>query len=280
MTSRSWTWPRPRGCSSSTARAPAPTSPRSARRGRSWPAAARRPGPVSFMRGYDAFAGVIKSGGKTRRAAKMVILDVGPPGHPRLHRLQDARGEEGLGPHRGRATTPSFTGEAYGSVFFQNANHSVRVTDEFMRAVERDGEWTTHRDHRREPAGHVPGPRHLPPDGRGGPRLRRPGHPVRHHHQRLAPCREHGRASRLEPVLGVHVPQRHRCNLASLNLMKFVREDGEFDVDAFRYALPPDDHGPGDPRRQRELPDAEDRGEQPPLPAARAWATRTSARCS
>ena len=59
------------------------------------------------------------------------------------------------------------------------------------------------------------------------------------------------------------------CNLASLNLMTFVGEDGELDVDDFRLRLPPDDHGPGDPRRQRQLPDAEDRGEQPPLPAAR-----------
>ena len=60
------------------------------------------------------------------------------------------------------------------------------------------------------------------------------------------------------------------CNLASLNLMKFVREDGEFDVEAYRLRLPPDDHGAGDPGRQRELPDAADRGELAPLPAARA----------
>ena len=57
-------------------------------------------GPVSFMKGYDAFAGVVKSGGKTRRAAKMVILDADHPGRPRLHRLQAQRGEEGLGPDR------------------------------------------------------------------------------------------------------------------------------------------------------------------------------------
>ena len=100
-------------------------------------------GPVSFMKGYDAFAGVVKSGGKTRRAAKMVILDVD---HPDIldfidsKKLEEQKAwaliEEGY--------DPSFTGEAYGSVFFQNANHSVRVTDEFMRAVERDADWTTH----------------------------------------------------------------------------------------------------------------------------------------
>ncbi len=100
-------------------------------------------GPVSFMRGYDSFAGVIKSGGKTRRAAKMVILDAG---HPDILDFIDSKMleekkawaliEEGY--------DPSFTGEAYGSVAFQNANHSVRVTDDFMRAVEADGDWTTH----------------------------------------------------------------------------------------------------------------------------------------
>nr|MBA3779469.1 intein-containing adenosylcobalamin-dependent ribonucleoside-diphosphate reductase [Chloroflexota bacterium] len=100
-------------------------------------------GPVSFMRGYDAFAGVIKSGGKTRRAAKMVILDAG---HPDILEFINSKAseekkawaliEEGY--------DPSFTGEAYGSVFFQNANHSVRVADDFMHAVEKDGDWTTH----------------------------------------------------------------------------------------------------------------------------------------
>src|SRR5205807_7038925 len=99
-------------------------------------------GPVSFMKGYDAFAGVIKSGGKTRRAAKMVILDAQHPDivdfvnckvneEKKAWALIDA-GYDG-----------SFTGEAYGSVFFQNSNNSVRVTDEFMDAVVRDRAWHT-----------------------------------------------------------------------------------------------------------------------------------------
>ncbi|HYM82842.1 MAG TPA: vitamin B12-dependent ribonucleotide reductase, partial [Candidatus Dormibacteraeota bacterium] len=100
-------------------------------------------GPVSFMMGYDAFAGVVKSGGKTRRAAKMVILDAG---HPDVVDFIDSKLNE---ERKAWALIeagydPSFTGEAYGSVFFQNANHSVRVTDEFMRAVVDDREWTTH----------------------------------------------------------------------------------------------------------------------------------------
>jgi ribonucleoside-diphosphate reductase alpha chain len=100
-------------------------------------------GPVSFMKGYDAFAGVVKSGGKTRRAAKMVILDAD---HPDVLDFIDSKlnEEKKAWALIEAGYDPSFTGEAYGSVYFQNANHSVRVTDEFMRAVESNGDWTTH----------------------------------------------------------------------------------------------------------------------------------------
>src|SRR5688572_2077131 len=100
-------------------------------------------GPVSFMKGYDAFAGVIKSGGKTRRAAKMIVLDVD---HPDVLDFVDSKmlEEKKAWALIEQGYDPSFTGEAYASVYFQNANHSVRVTDEFMRAVESDGDWTTH----------------------------------------------------------------------------------------------------------------------------------------
>ena len=97
-------------------------------------------GPVSFMRGFDAFAGVIKSGGKTRRAAKMVILNVD---HPDVDEFIWCKSKE-----EKKAWTlidagydGSFDGEAYKSVFFQNSNNSVRVTDDFMEAVQKDREW-------------------------------------------------------------------------------------------------------------------------------------------
>src|SRR5262245_27991384 len=99
-------------------------------------------GPVSFMKGFDAFAGVIKSGGKTRRAAKMVILNAE---HPDIEEFINCKVEE---EEKAWALIDagydgSFTGVAYGSVFLQNSNNSVRVTEEFMRAVLDDGEWTT-----------------------------------------------------------------------------------------------------------------------------------------
>jgi ribonucleoside-diphosphate reductase alpha chain len=135
-------------------------------------------GPLSFMRGFDAFAGVIKSGGKTRRAAKMVILNVD---HPDIEdfiqcKVKEERkawhlmaaGFDGSGPDS----------EAFTSIFFQNANNSVRVTDEFMHAVETDGE--LHHPHRQgqAPRQDLQGPRPHAPDRRSHLAVRRPRHAV------------------------------------------------------------------------------------------------------
>src|SRR3982750_2764319 len=100
-------------------------------------------GPVSFMKGFDAFAGVIKSGGKTRRAAKMVILNAE---HPDIAEFINCKVEEEKKAWAliDAGYDGSFTGPAYASVFFQNSNNSVRATDEFMRAVLDDSEWQTH----------------------------------------------------------------------------------------------------------------------------------------
>ena len=115
-------------------------------------------GPVSFMRGFDAFAGVIKSGGKTRRAAKMVILNID---HPDVDEFIWCKSKE-----EKKAWTlidagydGSFDGEAYKSVFFQNSNNSVRVTDDFMEAVQKDRDWALRVAARRQPGGDGQGAR-------------------------------------------------------------------------------------------------------------------------
>ena len=139
-------------------------------------------GPLSFMRGFDAFAGVIKSGGKTRRAAKMVILNVE---HPDIEDFIQCKvkeeekawhlvqaGYDGSGPDS----------EAYTSIFFQNANNSVRVTDEFMRAVESDGHLLHPHRQRQEAGQGIPRPRSDAHHRRSHLAVRRPRHAVRHHH--------------------------------------------------------------------------------------------------
>ena len=204
---RSWRWPRPRACSSSTARAPARTS-RPIRSSRELLAGGgTASGPVSFMKGFDAFAGVIKSGGKTRRAAKMVILNAD---HPDIVEFINCKVEEEKKAWAliDAGYDGSFTGPAYASVFFQNSNNSVRVTDEFMRAVLDDREWQTRAVTTGERDGHLQGARPDAADRRGDVGLRRPGHAVRHHGQRLAHLPEHGAHQRQQPVLGVHVPRR------------------------------------------------------------------------
>jgi ribonucleoside-diphosphate reductase alpha chain len=104
-------------------------------------------GPLSFMRGLDAFAGAIKSGGKTRRAAKMVVLNAD---HPDVEKFIWCKAKEEKKAHAliDAGFDSSLDGDAYSSTFFQNANNSVRVPDEFMRAVEADGNWSTQRQHR------------------------------------------------------------------------------------------------------------------------------------
>jgi ribonucleoside-diphosphate reductase alpha chain len=99
-------------------------------------------GPLSFMKGFDAFAGVIKSGGKTRRAAKMVILNID---HPDIESFIWCKAKEEKKAHTliDAGYDASIDGDAYGSIFFQNANNSVRVTEQFMEAVAADGDWWT-----------------------------------------------------------------------------------------------------------------------------------------
>jgi ribonucleoside-diphosphate reductase alpha chain len=191
-------------------------------------------GPVSFMRGYDSFAAVVKSGGKTRRAAKMVILDVG---HPDILDFIDSKKleEKKAWALIEQGYDPSFTGEAYRSVSFQNANHSVRVTDDFMRAVEANEDWTTHAVVGGAPMGthkaraifrRMADAAHLCGD---------PGIQYDTTINAWNPASVSDRQYATNPCSEFSFLNDTSCNLASLNLMKFVGEDGELDVDAFRY---------------------------------------------
>lgn len=194
-------------------------------------------GPVSFMRGYDSFAGVIKSGGKTRRAAKMVILDVA---HPDIVDFIKCKADEEKKAwaliEAGYDGSFNVPGGAYDSVYFQNANHSVRVTDDFMHAVEKDGVWYT----RAVTSGQVVDQLKAKDIWKeicdaawvcGDPGLQFDT-TINHWH----PCPNTARINASNPCSEYMFLDDSACNLASLNLMKFRRPDGEFDVAAFTRA--------------------------------------------
>jgi ribonucleoside-diphosphate reductase alpha chain len=193
-------------------------------------------GPLSFMKGFDSFAGAIKSGGKTRRAAKMVILNID---HPDIEEfiLSKANEEKKAWALIDAGYDGSFNGEAYSSIFYQNANHSVRVNDDFMKAVENDDEFWT-----KEVLTGKPSEKHRARDLMkkiadaawicGDPGMQydttiNAWNPVKATHRINAsnPCSEY------------MFVDDSACNLASLNLMKFQREDGTFDVDRFKHAV-------------------------------------------
>jgi len=192
-------------------------------------------GPVSFMKGFDAFAGVIKSGGKTRRAAKMVILNAE---HPDIEEFINCKVEEEKKAWAliDAGYDGSFTGPAYASVFFQNSNNSVRVTDDFMRAVLDDGEWTTRAVRDGQPMDTY----------RARDLMRQIAHAtwvcgdpgmqfdttVNDWHT----CPETSRINASNPCSEYMFLDDSACNLSSLNLMKFLREDLEFDYEAFEAA--------------------------------------------
>ena len=173
-------------------------------------------GPLSFMRGFDAFAGVIKSGGKTRRAAKMVILNVD---HPDIVDFIECKAKE-----EAKAFTLIQAGydgsgpdsEAYSSIFFQNANNSVRVSDEFMRAYETDGEFTTHTVKDDKPVKTYKARDIMHKIAESTWLCGDPGHAVRHHHQQVAHQQEHCPHQRVQSLLRVHVPRQLRLQPGQL----------------------------------------------------------------
>ena len=195
-------------------------------------------GPVSFMKGYDAFAGVIKSGGKTRRAAKMVVLDVA---HPDIVDFINCKVDE---ERKAWALIDagydgSFTGTAYSSVFFQNSNNSVRVPDDFMRAVVDNNQWQTRAvtDDSVVDTYQARELMHLIADGThvcGDPGMQFDT-TINDWHT----CPNTARIRASNPCSEYMFLDDSACNLASLNLMKFVSDEKneEFDAAAFAAAV-------------------------------------------
>ena len=193
-------------------------------------------GPLSFMKGFDAFAGVIKSGGKTRRAAKMVILNADHPDvvdfiwckakeEKKAYALVEAGYDSAL------------DGAAYSSIFFQNANNSVRATDDFMEAVLSDGDWWTKSVASGQPVKRYKARDLMRQIAEATHQCGDPGMQFDTTVNRWHPCKHTARINASNPCSEYMFLDDSACNLSSLNLMKFVAPDGQFDVEAFRHAV-------------------------------------------
>ena len=193
-------------------------------------------GPVSFMKGFDAFAGVIKSGGKTRRAAKMVILNVD---HPDIIEFIESKTKEERKAHVliEQGYDSSIDGEAYSSVFFQNANHSVRVTDDFMAACDEDRDWWTRNVADGEPADKYRARDLMRRMAESAWQCGDPGMQYDTTINRWHTCKVTDRIYASNPCSEYMFLDDTACNLASLNLLRFLGPSGQFDTESFRHAV-------------------------------------------
>jgi ribonucleoside-diphosphate reductase alpha chain len=193
-------------------------------------------GPVSFMRGFDAFAGVIKSGGKTRRAAKMVILNAD---HPDVEEFIDCKAKEEKKAWSliEQGWDGSFDGEAYRSVAHQNANHSVRVSDAFMEAVERDGDWALKAVCSGEELKRVRARELLRRCAEAAHVCGDPGLQFDDTINAWNPCPHSGRINGSNPCSEYMFLDDTACNLGSLNLLRFLDPEAGFDAEAFAAAV-------------------------------------------
>ncbi len=195
-------------------------------------------GPVSFMRGFDSFAGVVKSGGKTRRAAKMVILNVD---HPDILDFVRSKAEEEKKAwaliDAGYDGGFNVAGGAYDSVFYQNANHSVRVTDAFMHAALADGELETRAVTTGEVVDRLRARAVLREMAEAAHVCGDPGIQYDTTINRWNPVKASGRIHSSNPCSEYMFLDDTACNLASLNLMRFVDASGRFDVLAYRRTV-------------------------------------------
>lgn len=193
-------------------------------------------GPVSFMRAADASAGVIKSGGKTRRAAKMVVLDAD---HPDIKEFVQCKVDE-----EKKAWTlieagydGSLDGDAYSSIFFQNANNSVRATENFMRAVESGSAWSTRYVTNGGECESFPASDLMRAIAEATHSCGDPGMQFDTTINDWHTCPNTGRINASNPCSEYMHLDNSACNLASLNLLTFLKEDGAFDTQAFKHAV-------------------------------------------
>ena len=193
-------------------------------------------GPVSFMRGADSWAGTIKSGGKTRRAAKMVVLDVD---HPDIRDFIwcKAHEEEKAAALRDAGFDMSIDGDGFTSIQYQNANNSVRVSDEFMERAERGEEWELTARNGGEVIERVDARELLNEIADAAWRCADPGVQYDTTINDWHTCPVSGRINASNPCSEYMHVDDSACNLASLNLMKFRRPDGSFDVESFEHAV-------------------------------------------
>jgi ribonucleoside-diphosphate reductase alpha chain len=193
-------------------------------------------GPVSFMKGFDAFAGVIKSGGKTRRAAKMVILNID---HPDIVEFIECKMKEERKAHVliEQGYDSAIDGDAYASIFFQNANHSVRVTDDFMRAVMEDKDWWTKNVIDGQPNEKLRARELMMKISDSTWRCGDPGMQYDTTINRWHTSKNTARINASNPCSEYMFLDDTACNLASLNLMKYTTTSGQFDVKAFTHAV-------------------------------------------
>ena len=193
-------------------------------------------GPVSFMRGADSWAGTIKSGGKTRRAAKMVVLDVD---HPDIREFIwcKAKEEDKAAALRDAGFDMSIDGEGFKSIQYQNANNSVRVTDEFMQAVAEDREWQLTSRTTGEPVESIPARELMREIAEAAWRCADPGLQYDTIINRWHTSPNSGRINASNPCSEYMHVDDSACNLASINLMKFRRADGTLDIESFEHTV-------------------------------------------
>ena len=196
----------------------------------------RASGPLSFMRGFDSFAGVIKSGGKTRRAAKMVILDVD---HPDVMNFVWCKAKEEKKAHVliDNGYDSAIDGEAYSSIFFQNANNSVRVSDEFMKAVTEDADWWTRARGTNQPVKRYKAREMMRSISEATWQCGDPGMQYDTTINRWHTSKNTDRINASNPCSEYMFLDDSACNLVSLNLMRYVGPGGQFDVAAYRHAV-------------------------------------------